>query len=407
MMEQVYTYDDNGNMTEIAATNTPWLSQNFTYDALNRLATASGIYGAITYTYDDVGNRSTRTVDAQTDTYTYVSGKNRLDYITGPNAASYSYDANGNITGIDTRTFVYNQNNRLIRVEEGGTPLGEYTYNGLGQRANKEVDEVTTVFVYDFNGNIVAESQPDGTIANEYLYMGSNRLARVDVGSGDLYYYSNNYLGTPLLLTDDTGKVVWDADYEPFGEAAVNAASTVVNNFRFAGQYYDEETGLHYNYHRYYDPTTGRYLTPDPIGLVGGINLYSYVLNNPINLIDPHGLEYSKLNTTPYDIDYGGPGAWSQPTRSHLSPIGPFGSICGPSGSKIATRIPDITPRACQKHDECYEKCAKNCEGYDCKEMCDIELANTNPLYGGATLMLGDKTYDQLKKEYGCDACNE
>jgi YD repeat-containing protein len=128
-----------------------------------------------------VGNRSTRTVDAQTDTYTYVSGKNRLDYITGPNAASYSYDNNGNITGIDTRTFVYNQNNRLIRVKDGAATLGEYTYNGLGQRAIKEVDGVTTVFVYDFDGNIVAESQPDGTITFEYLYMGRRKTSGSDL----------------------------------------------------------------------------------------------------------------------------------------------------------------------------------------------------------------------------------
>ena len=273
-----------------------------------------------------MGNRLTRTVDAQTDTYTYVTGKNRLDYITGPNAASYSYDANGNITGIDTRTFVYNQNNRLIRVEEGAAVLGEYTYNGLGQRAIKDVDGVTTVFVYDFDGNIVAESLPDGTITTEYLYMGSNRLVRVDVSSGDLYFYSNNYLGTPLLLTDDTGRVVWDADYQPFGEAAVNSASTVVNDFRFAGQYFDQETGLHYNYHRYYDPKTGRYLTPDPIGLAGGINLFIYAYNNPINAVDPLGLLteafYHSHGYSSYDIDYGS-GGWTSPP----SPYNPSHNI--------------------------------------------------------------------------------
>jgi RHS repeat-associated protein len=78
--------------------------------------------------------------------------------------------------------------------------------------------------------------------------------------------------------------------YKPFGEADVNPNSSVVNNFRFPGQYYDQETGLHYNYHRYYDPSPGRYLTADPIGLYGGINLYTYVLNNPVNYIDPLGL---------------------------------------------------------------------------------------------------------------------
>jgi len=125
MMEQVYSYDDNGNLTNIAATNTPWLSQGLTYDSLNRLKTASGVYGSISYTYDGVGNRLTRAVDAQTDTYGYVAGTNRLDLITGPNAAAFTYDANGNITDIDARTFIYNQNNRLVRVEEGLDILGE------------------------------------------------------------------------------------------------------------------------------------------------------------------------------------------------------------------------------------------------------------------------------------------
>jgi RHS repeat-associated protein len=105
-------------------------------------------------------------------------------------------------------------------------------------------------------------------------------------------------------MTDDSGTVVWEADYKPFGEATVNPNSSVVSNFRFPGQYYDQETGLHYNYHRYYDPKTGRYLRPDPIGLAGGINLFPYASNNPINLIDPFGLWGLNLGGSLIGVDF-------------------------------------------------------------------------------------------------------
>jgi RHS repeat-associated protein len=90
-------------------------------------------------------------------------------------------------------------------------------------------------------------------------------------------------------MTDASGTVVWEAGYMPFGEARVLVAD-IVNNLRFPGQYFDAETGFHYNRHRYYDPDTGRYLTPDPIGLEGGLNLYVYVDGNPVNWVDPEGL---------------------------------------------------------------------------------------------------------------------
>ncbi|MBW1997376.1 MAG: RHS domain-containing protein, partial [Deltaproteobacteria bacterium] len=70
----------------------------------------------------------------------------------------------------------------------------------------------------------------------------------------------------PMAMTDEEGQVVWSATYMPFGEAAVSPGSRLQNNLRLPGQYYDQETGLHYNYHRYYDASTGRYMRPDPIG---------------------------------------------------------------------------------------------------------------------------------------------
>jgi RHS repeat-associated protein len=220
-----------------------------------------------------------------------VTGTNTQSAITGTDATTYTHDANGNITGIDAKTLTYNQDNRLVNVVESGTTLGEYTYNGLGQRVKKVAGGTTTIFHYDFNGNIIGESSTGGTFSKEYLYNDSNRLAMVDVGASKVYYYGNDQLGTPQILTDSTNTLVWEAVYIPFGEAEVNTHSTVVSNFRFPGQYYDSETGLHYNYHRYYDPSTGRYLTPDPIGIDAGINLFAYVENNPTNDTDPYGLQ--------------------------------------------------------------------------------------------------------------------
>jgi RHS repeat-associated protein len=147
-----------------------------------------------------------------------------------------------------------------------------------------------TIFHYDFDGKLIAESHPDGTITKEYLSLGSSRLATVDTATNTMYYFLNDHLGTPLMMTDSTGKVVWQARYKPFGEAHVHPRATITNNFRFPGQYYDEETGLHYNYFRYYDPETGRYIRPDPAGLAGGTNLFLYTNNNPICLTDPDGL---------------------------------------------------------------------------------------------------------------------
>ena len=145
----------------------------------------------------------------------------------------------------------YNQNNRLVRVEENGDILGEYTYNGLGQRIIKEVNGNTVIFHYDLNGKLIAESSLDGTMSKEYLFMGKIRMAMVDVDTNSMYYYLNDRLGTPQIMTDDTGTMVWEASYTPFGEANVHPNSIIENNIRFPGQYYDQETGHHHNYHRY------------------------------------------------------------------------------------------------------------------------------------------------------------
>ena len=113
--------------------------------------------------------------------------------------------------------------------------------------------------------------------------------AYAQAGSEKTYFFINDHLGTPQKVIDETGVVVWSADYRPFGEANVTV-STLENNFRFPGQYFDRETGLHYNWHRYYGPGVGRYLTADPRGLSSGLNLFAYASNNSLTFYDLLGL---------------------------------------------------------------------------------------------------------------------
>ncbi len=92
-----------------------------------------------------------------------------------------------------------------------------------------------------------------------------------------------------MELTDAQGKTIWEADYGSFGRARVDAGSRIKNHIRFPSQYHDEETGLHYNRYRYYEPETGRYLSKDPIGLERGKNQFGYVDGNPLSFVYPTG----------------------------------------------------------------------------------------------------------------------
>jgi len=102
-----------------------------------------------------------------------------------------------------------------------------------------------------------------------------------------------DHLGAPRAVTDRNGKLVWEADYDEYGRAVIREGG-IEQPIRFQGQYEDGETGLHYNFFRYYDPETGRYITKDPIGLEGGFNGYAYT-PNPINWVDPLGLTCTRL----------------------------------------------------------------------------------------------------------------
>ncbi len=174
-----YTLDPAGNITGIADNLDPSKNQTFGYDDLYQLTSASGVYGAITYTYDNVGNRLSRTMNGQAEAYAYQEGTNKLQEITGLNPTTFAYDGNGNVTGIGAKTLTYNQNNRLIQVTEGMIDQGTYVYNGNGQRIKKVSSNATTIYLYDLSGNIMAESTPDGELLSTYVYLNGNRLAAI------------------------------------------------------------------------------------------------------------------------------------------------------------------------------------------------------------------------------------
>ncbi|WP_217994861.1 RHS repeat domain-containing protein [Methylogaea oryzae] len=114
-----------------------------------------------------------------------------------------------------------------------------------------------------------------------------------------LYDIHTDHLGAPRALLDQDNQIAWTWHSDPYGAAWNGERGKITYNLRLPGQYYDRETGLHYNYFRDYDPGTGRYIESDPIGLKGGVNTYAYVGNNPIHWIDPLGLERKPGKTPP------------------------------------------------------------------------------------------------------------
>jgi RHS repeat-associated protein len=155
------------------------------------------------------------------------------------------------------------------------------------QQVSENPPRVLTSYVYGKSGQLMGEYSEAGQARVEYVWLNGQPLAQV---RGNLiYYYHNDHLGTPRALTDQSQSIVWKASYTPFGEAAITT-EIVENNIRFPGQYFDGETGLHYNYFRYYDPKTGRFTQSDPTGLFDGMNTYLYARANPFKYVDLNGL---------------------------------------------------------------------------------------------------------------------
>ncbi len=219
---------------------------------------------------------------------------NTNNELLGYDNVSYTYDDNGNtirhMRGFQETNYVYDVEDRLVQVEDGvGAAIAEYYYDPFGRRLWKEVDGRRTYFVYSDEG-LIGEYDENGAEIRGYGYAPNSQWSTDPLfykQQGQYYWYQNDHLGTPQKIIETSGRVVWSAVYDSFGNVQIQTED-IVNNLRFAGQYQDAETGLYYNLNRYYDPTIGRYLRTDPFG--EGLNLYAYVFNNPVNLMDPLGL---------------------------------------------------------------------------------------------------------------------
>ncbi|WNO61007.1 RHS repeat-associated core domain-containing protein [Rheinheimera sp. MMS21-TC3] len=204
----------------------------------------------------------------------------------------YQYDASGNQTSFSTsgkrqqREFNgFNQLTSLFNSENGHDSVTRYEYDALGRRSAKITAQGRTDYLWQDN-TLLGEHQ-NGEFT-WYLFEPNSNKPLALIKRGKVYFYQLDQLGTPLSLTDSDNNIVWQAHYTVFGKATLTV-NKIDNPIRFQGQYYDSESGLHYNHFRYYDPQTGRFISQDPIGLLGGINHYQYAPNH-INWIDPLGL---------------------------------------------------------------------------------------------------------------------
>jgi len=246
----------------------------------NSTATWNAVAGE-TYAYDLTGNPTDRGA---------VRGAG--DRLTQFNGFTMTYDGDGNLatkTGNGlTQTFTWNALGLLTSVTTNGGTVS-YGYDGMGQRVRKQVSGVNTGYLYD-GINLLYELDGAGAVTAKYTYYPGSLRPHSVVRNGASYYYATDVQGSVLALFNTSNQVMNRYTYLPFGEAQ-SVTSSVPNRIRYAGRELEDETGLYYNNARWYDPTLHRFISQDPIGLEGGINLYSYVANDPVNFTDPSGLE--------------------------------------------------------------------------------------------------------------------
>jgi RHS repeat-associated protein len=321
-----YIYNGNGQISGISVNGTTLLNQaqyspfgpvigwtwgnsssaTRTYN-LDGWLTQIASGGTSTYTFNDDGSINSRSDDVERD-YSVVAGttalssgagSNHLTSTAGALVRTYLYDGAGNTTSNGAASYGYDGANRLTSAASGSTTTS-FSVNALGQRVSKSSSGATTLFAYDESGHLIGEYDGSGNLIEETVWLYDTPVAtlRPNASGGvDVYYVHTDHLNAPRKVSrpaDNT--IIWAWSSDPFGNGFVDEdpdgdGGLFVYNMRFPGQYYDQETGLNYNYMRDYDPVVGRYVESDPIGLKGGsYSTYAYVGDSPVMLLDPKGL---------------------------------------------------------------------------------------------------------------------
>lgn len=297
-----YGYDPVGSITELKSGAGSEVLAKYAYDTLGRLTqTQDGATGTPieTYGYDATGNRTSLTTSVGTASYTYPVDSHRLIAVDGQ---ARNQDAAGNTTSIGSKTFAYNDANRMNAVKQGAAVVESYGYNHRGERVLRApASGNAQVTVYDEAGQWVGNYSATGQAQQQAIWLDNYPVALIQTpaaGVPELAYIQPDHLGTPRVVIDPVRDVAiweWSNKSEVFGDQApANDPDGDGVMFdlalRFPGQQATDASGLFYNYQREYDPAVGRYSQSDPIGLDGGISTYSYVSSNSLGSSDPLGL---------------------------------------------------------------------------------------------------------------------
>ncbi|MCA1066128.1 DNRLRE domain-containing protein (plasmid) [Rossellomorea sp. AcN35-11] len=301
--DERFTYDELGNITEVKKYDGDEVVSSvvYEYDNAQRLKREVNYNGdgtkvsEVSYTFDEFGNRLTMTKDGETTNYEYDAA-NQLQSVDG---VERIYDENGQTLSDGERNYTFNPEGSIQEVRtDSDILLGHYEYNYNGKRNKKVTSDKTERYYYD-NGHLSYITDENNNLKYSFTRnVGGVLIAMTDhTGTVDKnYYYELNHRGDVIGLFNTAGNKVVSYSYDSYGNILSAKGTTTTGNgkllkdenpFRYASYFYDEETGLYYLNARYYDAEIGRFLSRDSVPY---LNLYAYVANNPLKLIDPSGM---------------------------------------------------------------------------------------------------------------------